>query len=63
MKTELTDANINQILDHLDDSKLGEWEKGFLISIRTQWKKNRKLSEKQSKRLGEIWERQHAPKS
>jgi hypothetical protein len=60
---ELTDSAINQILDNLDDSKLSEWEKGFLVSVRAYWKKNKKLSDKQKKRLGEIWETQHKPKS
>lgn len=59
----MTDAAISQILDNLDDSKLSDWEKGFVTSVKTQWARKKKLSEKQSKRLGEIWEKQHAPKS
>ena len=59
----MTDSAISQILENLDGSKLSEWEKGFFTSVKTQWEKKKKLSEKQSKRLGEMWEKQHAPKS
>jgi len=58
----LTDSAINQILDNLDDSKLGEWEKSFVTSVRAYWKKNKKLSPKQSLRLAELWRKQHDPK-
>ena len=60
---ELTESAINQIVENVDQTKLSDWEKGFVTSVKTQWKKNRKLSDKQKKRLGEIWEKQHAPKS
>jgi hypothetical protein len=61
--TELTDSMIDQILEGLDESKLGEWEQGFIKSVRTWWTQNRKLSDKQKKRLDELWRRQHDPKS
>jgi pullulanase/glycogen debranching enzyme len=61
-KQELTDSAINQILDNIDDSKLSEWEKEFVTSVRAYWKKNKKLSDKQKKRLSELWEKQHSPK-
>lgn len=60
---EMSDAAISQILDNLDNSKLSDWEKEFVKSVKTQWNKNKKLSDKQKKRLGEIWGRQHEPKS
>jgi hypothetical protein len=60
---EMTDSAITQILDNLDDTKLSDWEKGFVTSIKTWWKKNKKLSEKQKKRLGELWRKQHEPKA
>jgi hypothetical protein len=64
MKTqEMSDAAISQILENLDNSKLSDWEKEFVKSVKVQWNKNKKLSDKQKKRLGEIWEKQHAPKS
>jgi hypothetical protein len=59
----LSDSAINQILDNLDASKLGEWEREFLVSVKTYWQKNHKLSLKQGKRLKEMWEKQHAPKA
>jgi hypothetical protein len=59
---EMTDSAITQILDNLDDANLSDWEKGFVTSIKTWWKKNKKLSEKQKKRLGELWRKQHEPK-
>jgi hypothetical protein len=61
--TELTDAMVDQILEGLDESKLGEWEQGFLTSVRNWWKQKRKLSDKQKKRLSELWEKQHDPKA
>jgi len=61
-KQELTDSAITQILENIDDSKLSEWEKEFVASVKIYWKKNKKLSDKQRKRLGELWEKQHSPK-
>ena len=62
MKNELSDADVDLILDGLDESKLGEWEKGFVSSVKTYWQKNKKLSDKQKKRLIELWNKQHTPK-
>ncbi len=59
----LTESAITQILDGLDDSKLSEWEQGFIASVRTWWKKTKRLSPKQSKRLAELWAKQHEPKA
>ncbi len=61
-KQELNDAAIAQILENVDESKLSEWEKEFVKSVRTYWGKNKKLSDKQKKRLRELWEKTHAPK-
>jgi hypothetical protein len=44
-------------------TKLGEWEQGFVKSVKEWWKKNKRLSDKQKKRLGELWEKQHDPKA
>lgn len=63
MKNELTDGMVDQILEGLDETKLGEWEKGFVTSVRSWWKQRRKLSDKQKKRLNELWEKQHDPKA
>ena len=58
---ELTDQLIDQMFEVLNDFMAkDEWEMDFLTSIRTYWGKSRKLSEKQKKRLLEIWERQNA---
>jgi hypothetical protein len=59
---ELTDSAITQILDNLDGTKLSDWEKGFATSVKAYWTKNKKLSDKQKKRLGEMWRKQHEPK-
>ena len=58
---ELTDSAINQILDNLDESKLSDWEKGFVKSVREWWKRRKKLSDKQKDRLAEMWRKQHQP--
>jgi hypothetical protein len=46
------------ILENMDDSTLGKWEKSFFYSVRDQWERNRKLSDKQKEKLGEIWDAQ-----
>jgi hypothetical protein len=58
---EMTDSAITQILDNIDTTKLDEWSQGFVVSVKAWWKKNKKLSDKQKKRLGELWEKQHTP--
>ena len=62
MKQELTDRMIDQIFEGLDESKLSEWEQGFVKSTKSWWTQKRKLSDKQRKRLGELWSKQHEPK-
>lgn len=57
-----TDDLIDHILSNLDESGLTEWEKDFLTSVRAYWKKHRRLSDKQQKRLKEIWEDVHNAK-
>lgn len=39
------------------ESKLTDWERGFIDSLRTQLERGRTLSEKQADRLDAIWER------
>lgn len=39
------------------ESKLTDWERDFIDSIRTQLEHSRALSEKQADRLDAIWER------
>jgi len=59
----MNDSAITQILDNLDTTKLSEWEQGFVKSVKEWWKKNKRLSDKQKKRLSELWESQHRPKA
>ena len=51
----MSEEMITHILSNLDGSKLTEWEIDFVRSIKTYWKKFHRLSEKQQKRLAEIW--------
>lgn len=39
------------------DSKLTDWERGFIDSLGAQLAKGHRLSEKQAERLDDIWER------
>lgn len=39
------------------ESKLTDWERGFIDSLGKQIAEGRRLSEKQASRLDEIWER------
>jgi hypothetical protein len=63
MKKELTDEDVDLIFENLDEAKLDDWSKGFVKSTRTWWKQRRKLSDKQRKRLNELWEKDHDPKA
>ena len=65
MKPEdMTEQVIDQILGGINDFKIqDEWERDFLNSIREWWKKKRKLSDKQKRRLLEIWEAQNDSES
>jgi hypothetical protein len=55
---ELDDKKIDQIFAEVDEIKLSKWEFDFLTSTRNWWKQRRKLSDKQKKRLGELWAKQ-----
>jgi len=39
------------------ESKLSDWERGFVDSLRSQLEKDRKLTEKQEITLDAIWDR------
>lgn len=55
---ELTDKAIVYILDQLaSETRLTEWEKGFVESVSDQWERRRSLSEKQREILGKIWDK------
>lgn len=57
---DMSDSVIEQALRGIDDNKLNDpWEKDFMKSIRAYWKKHHKLSDKQKRRLGEIWSTIH----
>lgn len=57
MKTEdVTPQLIDHIFAKLNTERLDDWNKDFVESARKWWQKNRKLSDKQKKRLGELWE-------
>lgn len=55
---EMTDKLITHIFANLDTSKLDEWNQKFIVSTKTWWAAKKKLSDKQRKRLGELWEAQ-----
>jgi hypothetical protein len=59
---QVTAEQIDKLLRGIDPSKLGDWEQKFVTSVREYWGKSRRLSEKQSKRLVEIWKRQQNAK-
>jgi Zn-dependent M32 family carboxypeptidase len=56
----MTEAMTNELIDHIlsniESENLTEWEKGFVENVRSYWKRNKKLSDKQQKRLREVWE-------
>jgi hypothetical protein len=60
MKEPLDEKAIDSILTNLDPIKLSKWEFDFVDSVKIWWKQRRKLSPKQTKRLGEIWDKQNA---
>lgn len=39
------------------EGRLGDWERGFIDSLKDQLERGRTLSAKQLEKLGEIWER------
>lgn len=54
----MSDMHITMIDDCEDrESRLTDWERGFLESIREQIEDGRVLTEKQSAKLDAIWER------
>lgn len=55
---ELTASAIDYIIANMDSDRLTDWEKQFFESISDQWERNRRLSDKQKLRLGEIWDGQ-----
>ncbi len=55
---ELTNKAIDYILSHLEaETRLTDWEKGFVESISDQWTRNRRLSDKQKETLGKVWDK------
>lgn len=58
MSTSTHDEHQQMVKDcESRESKLTEWERGFIDSISKQLADGRRLSEKQAERLDEIWER------
>jgi hypothetical protein len=54
----VTDERIDQIFRETDPTKLDEWTRKFLASTKEWWGRNRRLSDKQRKRLAEIGRKQ-----
>jgi hypothetical protein len=56
----MTEAMTNELIDHIlsniEPDNLTAWEKDFVKSVSAYWKRNKKLSDKQQKRLREVWE-------
>jgi hypothetical protein len=55
--SELTDKAIDYILDGLENASLTKWELNFYESIKDQWIRNRRLSDRQKEILGQIWDK------
>jgi len=55
---ELTDEAIQYIFDNYEPIHLTKWELSFIESVEDQWKKRRRLSDRQKEILGQIWDRQ-----
>lgn len=55
---EITPQLIDHIFANLNLDRLDEWNAKFVESAKAWWQKNKKLSDKQKKRLGELWEAQ-----
>lgn len=52
------DEHLTMVQDCEDrESKLSDWERGFIDSIRAHLEKDRPLSAKQAETLDAIWER------
>jgi hypothetical protein len=56
--SELTDKAIDYILSHLEaETRLTQWEKGFVESISDQWTSRRSLTDNQKLTLGKVWDK------
>ena len=53
------DDDIEQLIEDCEtrESRLTDWERNFIDSIKNQFIERGSLSEKQTERLNEIWER------
>lgn len=52
------DEHLQMVQDCINrESKLTDWERGFIDSLDAQLTRGNRLSEKQAERLDEIWER------
>ncbi len=56
MTEAMTAELIDHILTNIGQDNLTEWEKDFVDNVRSYWKRHHTLSEKQQKRLREVWE-------
>lgn len=55
---EMTPELVDHIFENLNLDRLDDWNRDFVASAKQWWQKKRKLSDKQRKRLGELWETQ-----
>ena len=55
---ELTETAIDYIFANYEPIRLSKWELSFVESVEDQWKRNRRLSERQKEILGQIWDKQ-----
>jgi hypothetical protein len=55
---EITPKLLDHIFTNLDTSKLDAWNQDFVASTKSWWKDKKKLSDKQKKRLADLWEKQ-----
>ena len=58
---KLTDQELVQVLKTIDWSKLTEWEVSFVKNVTAYWGQFGRVSEKQRRRLAEVWRRLHSP--
>lgn len=55
---EMTDEAVDYIFASYEPARLSKWELSFVESVEDQWKRNRRLSDRQKEVLGNIWEKQ-----
>lgn len=55
---ELDDNAIDYILENMELVRLNQWEESFYDSVKDQWDRNRRMSERQKEILGKIWDKQ-----